>query len=83
MSKRTHLEYIKHVPDFIAKLGLSKEKETLARQQEPKLEDKFEKKSVGKDEEEKGEYDFENAQIEDLANMLNGGPLKDEESIQD
>ena len=47
MSKKTHLEYVKHVPDFIAKLGLSKEKEAQARQQEPKLEDKFAKNKPG------------------------------------
>jgi hypothetical protein len=43
MSKKTHLEYVKHVPDFLAKLGLSKERETQARQQDAKLEDKFPK----------------------------------------
>ena len=86
MSKKTHLEYVKHVPDFLAKLGLSKERETQARQQDAKLEDKFPKpKASTGQEEEKQEYDFEHAQIEDLANMLNGGPLADENltEIQD
>ncbi len=62
MSKKTHLEYVKHVPDFIAKLGLSKEKEAQARTQEPKLEDKFAKnKPEDPKEEQKEEYDFEHA----------------------
>jgi|LauGreDrversion4_2_1035121.scaffolds.fasta_scaffold40067_1 hypothetical protein len=61
MSKKTHLEYVKHVPDFLAKLGLSKELETQARISEPKLEDKFEKKKDPSDKEEEKEYDFENA----------------------
>ena len=43
------------------------------------MEDKFPKPKPGTEQEEdkREEYDFENAQIEDLANMLQGGPLVD------
>jgi len=88
MSNRggTHLEYVKPVPDFIAKLGLSLDKQTQERTKEAKLEDKFPKsKLAGADEEGKDDdaYDYENAQIEDLANMLQGGPLASEQAITD
>ncbi|TNV74495.1 hypothetical protein FGO68_gene13090 [Halteria grandinella] len=55
-------------------------KEHQEKHAEAKLEDKFPQKGgagKAKDEEDKEDYDFENAQIEDLANMLGGGPLKD------
>ena len=70
---------MKIVPDFIAKMGLSKAdlKEHYERNQEAKLEDKFPKQQKDQvDEEEK--YDFENAQIEDLASILEGGDLASE-----
>ena len=70
---------MKIVPDFIAKMGLSKAdlKEHHERNKEAKLEDKFPKQQKDQvDEEEK--YDFENAQIEDLASILEGGDLASE-----
>lgn len=76
MSKKgTHLEYVKPMPDFLAKMGLSKAQvqEHQSKNQEAKLEDKFVKKTVTAqdlEEDKKLEYDFENAQIDDLANML-------------
>lgn len=73
------MEFVKIVPDFIAKMGLSKAdlKEHHERNQEAKLEDKFPKQQKDQvDEEEK--YDFENAQIEDLASILEGGDLASE-----
>lgn len=90
MSKRgNNVEFVKHVPDFLAKMGLSRGQveEHQDKNKEHKLEDKFPKKKQkaeglaqeghnhsSNDEEDK-EYDFENAQIEDLANMLQGGPV--------
>ena len=74
MSKRSNnYEFVKHVPDFIAKMGLntSQLEEHKKQTQEAKLEDKFAKKNkTDEDEDKDKEYDFENAQIEDLANML-------------
>jgi hypothetical protein len=79
------LEYVKPVPDFIAKLGLSLDKQTQERTKEAKLEDKFPKSKLAESEEGKDDdgYDYENAQIEDLANMLQGGPLASEQAITD
>lgn len=64
MSKRgTHLEYVKPVPDFIAKLGLSLDKQTQERNKEAKLEDKFPKSKLMTAEEDAKDdfYDYENA----------------------
>ncbi len=72
MSKKSqNLEFVKHVPDFIAKMGLSQQQLTQHNQKnkEYSIEDKKRTEDPSK-EEDKGEYDFENAQIEDLANML-------------
>jgi hypothetical protein len=65
--RSTHLEYVKHVPDFLAKMGLTprQQSEAKAKLAEPQLSDKFaSKKGSGKggdDEEDKDDYDFENA----------------------
>lgn len=85
MSNRggTHLEYVKPVPDFIAKLGLSLDKQTQERAKDAKLEDKFPKSKAIEEEAKDDGYDYENAQIEDLANMLQGGPLVSEQAITD
>ena len=71
------MEFVKIVPDFIAKMGLSKAdlKEHHDRNQEAKLEDKFPKQQKDNDVDEEEKYDFENAQIEDLASILEGGDL--------
>ena len=57
------MEYVKPVPDFIAKLGLSLDKQTQERNKEAKLEDKFPKsKLVAAEEDAKDDiYDYENA----------------------
>ena len=77
MSKRSNnYEFVKHVPDFIARMGLNtvQLEEHKKQTQEAKLEDKFAKTSKIEDDEDKDkEYDFENAQVEDLANMLGEG----------
>lgn len=83
MSKRgkqkESFEFVKHVPDFIAKMGLSRAqlKEHNEKNREHKIEDKFQKKNKEEETDENEDYDFENAQIEDLANMLQGGPVSD------
>ncbi len=72
MSKKSqNLEFVKHVPDFIAKMGLSQQQLTQhnEKNKEYSIEDKKRTEAPSK-EEDKEEYDFENAQIEDLANML-------------
>jgi hypothetical protein len=77
------LEYVKPVPDFIAKLGLSLDKQTQERAKEAKLEDKLPKSKAIEEGKDDDAYDYENAQIEDLANMLHGGPLASEQVITD
>jgi hypothetical protein len=61
-NKKEQISYVKHVPDFLAKMGLTytEVKDHTERHAEAKLEDKFAKKSAGK-EEEKDDYDFDNA----------------------
>ena len=75
-SKGNNIQYVKHVPDFLARMGLThvQVQEHEAKHVEAKLEDKFKHDD---EEERKEEYDFEHAQIDDLANMLAGGPLKE------
>ncbi len=78
MSKRSsNYEFVKQVPDFIARMGLNTAQleEHKKQTHEAKLEDKFAKTSKGQEEDDDKdkEYDFENAQIEDLANMLGEG----------
>ena len=64
-NKNNNLQFVKHVPDFLVKMGLNNTqvKEHQSKNQEAKLEDKFAKKpKSSKDEEFKlEEYDFENA----------------------
>lgn len=66
MSKKSsnNLEYVKHVPDFIAKMGLSKQElqQHTEKNREYTIEDKQKTATTAPSkEEEKGEYDFENA----------------------
>ena len=63
MSKRSNnYEFVKHVPDFIAKMGLKTDQldEHKKQTHEAKLEDKFAKTGTTDDDKDK-EYDFENA----------------------
>ena len=78
MSGKPNLAFVKKVPDFIQKLGLNnQELKTFKERNDHKLEDKQgvnAKEYLTADEarwaQEKEEYDFENAQIEDLGNFI-------------
>ena len=81
--KKEHIEFVKPVPNFLAKMGLTQSQQQVheEKRKEATIEDKFKPATKGEQEEEKETYDFENAQIEDLANMLQGGPLASEEGL--
>jgi hypothetical protein len=52
--KQNNLQYVKHVPDFLVKMGLTNTalKEHQEKHAEPKLEDKFPRKAAEEDKEE-------------------------------
>jgi hypothetical protein len=58
--KQPGLEFVKHVPDFIAKMGLKQEQVRQHQEAQPKLADKFGKLEESKDD----DYDYENALID-------------------
>ncbi|CDW82370.1 UNKNOWN [Stylonychia lemnae] len=88
MSHKQGYTFVKQVPDFIQKMGLgNKELQDYKEKTEHKLEDKLPQNPATdedkKKQAEKEEYDFENAQIEDLGNFISaeGDPEANQDKL--